>query len=114
MHYPKLFGKSNAENEEIYNNSIYNFNKLKALKHPIKYEFDDSNEATCNIPDSFKVSKNVNILDVGCGYGGLMFGMSEKLENDDLALGMEIRDKVSNFVSDKIKSLRRNSHHLKV
>ena len=56
----------------------------------------------------------MNILDVGCGYGGLLFNMSPHLGPEDMALGMEIRDKVSNFVGDKIKSLRVNSGHTKV
>jgi tRNA (guanine-N7-)-methyltransferase len=37
--------------------------------------------------------------------------MSKHLDNDSLALGMEIRDKVTNFVSEKIKILRTNSGH---
>ncbi len=37
--------------------------------------------------------------------------MSKSLHSEDLALGMEIRDKVSNFVGDKIKTLRVNSGH---
>jgi tRNA (guanine-N7-)-methyltransferase len=56
----------------------------------------------------------VNILDVGCGYGGLLFNMSPHLDKDSLALGMEIRDKVTNFVSEKIKTLRVNSKHTEV
>jgi tRNA (guanine-N7-)-methyltransferase len=63
------------------------------------------------MPLKFKSEKSVNILDVGCGYGGLLFNMSTSLGPEDLALGMEIRDKVSNFVGDKIKSLRVNSDH---
>jgi tRNA (guanine-N7-)-methyltransferase len=56
----------------------------------------------------------VNILDVGCGYGGLLYGMAPHLKENDLALGMEIRDKVTNFVAEKIKTLRVNSHHKQV
>jgi len=56
----------------------------------------------------------VNIVDIGCGYGGLLYNMSPHLSEDDFALGMEIRDKVSVFVSDKIKTLRVNSCHKEV
>ncbi len=49
---------------------------------------------------------------MGCGYGGLLYNMSQSLSPEDLALGMEIRDKVSNFVGDKIKTLRVNSRHM--
>jgi tRNA (guanine-N7-)-methyltransferase len=51
----------------------------------------------------------VNILDVGCGYGGLLFNISPIMDKNSLALGMEIRDRVSNFVSEKIRTLRINS-----
>lgn len=54
------------------------------------------------------------MLDVGCGYGGLLFNMSSVMGKDDLALGMEIRDKVSNFVAEKIRTLRINSGNTKV
>jgi tRNA (guanine-N7-)-methyltransferase len=37
--------------------------------------------------------------------------MSKYLDSESLALGMEIRDKVTNFVSEKIKILRTNSNH---
>jgi tRNA (guanine-N7-)-methyltransferase len=56
----------------------------------------------------------VNILDVGCGYGGLLYNMAPYLGPEDIALGMEIRDKVTNFVGDKIKTLRINSGHKQV
>jgi hypothetical protein len=36
------------------------------------------------------------------------------MDNDSLALGMEIRDRVSNFVAEKIKTLRINSGNKKV
>ena len=77
----------------------------------IKYEFDGEPESTNQMPEKFKLEKCVNILDVGCGYGGLLYNMSNSLGGEDLALGMEIRDKVSNFVAEKIKTIRVNSNH---
>uniref|UniRef100_A0A3B0N394 tRNA (guanine-N(7)-)-methyltransferase n=1 Tax=Theileria annulata TaxID=5874 RepID=A0A3B0N394_THEAN len=47
----------------------------------------------------------VDFLDVGCGYGGLLIYLS-KLYPNKLSLGMEIRDKVTNYVGKKIISLR--------
>ena len=35
--------------------------------------------------------------------------MSPFLEENDIALGMEIRDKVTNYVSDRINAIRQNS-----
>jgi tRNA (guanine-N7-)-methyltransferase len=48
---------------------------------------------------------NVSIIDVGCGYGGLLFGLAP-LFPDKLILGMEIRDKVVNFVAEKTRGYR--------
>ncbi len=48
------------------------------------------------------------ILDIGCGYGGLMFELAKTYKNE-LILGLEIRDKVANFAGEKINSLRINS-----
>jgi tRNA (guanine-N7-)-methyltransferase len=47
-------------------------------------------------------------LDIGCGYGGLMFQLTKAFP-DKLILGLEIRDKVANYVGEKINSIRCNS-----
>jgi len=43
------------------------------------------------------LTKNVTIIDIGCGFGGLLFGLSS-LFPDSLSLGLEIRDKLANYV----------------
>jgi len=40
--------------------------------------------------------------------------MSPYLNENEVALGLEIRDKVTNFGSEKIKALRINSQYKKV
>lgn len=47
-------------------------------------------------------------MDIGCGYGGLMFALTQHFPNN-LILGQEIRDKVANFVAKKSNTLRINS-----
>ena len=47
----------------------------------------------------------MSIIDVGCGYGGLLFALAP-LFPKKLILGMEIRDKLVNFVAQKIKGHR--------
>ncbi|XP_062400852.1 tRNA (guanine-N(7)-)-methyltransferase [Sardina pilchardus] len=47
----------------------------------------------------------VEFADIGCGYGGLLVELSP-LFPDALILGLEIRVKVSDYVQDRIKSLR--------
>mmetsp|Transcript_10509 Transcript_10509/g.29899 ORF Transcript_10509/g.29899 Transcript_10509/m.29899 type:complete len:257 (+) Transcript_10509:69-839(+) len=47
----------------------------------------------------------VRIADVGCGFGGLLLGLSP-LFPDKLIVGMELRDKVSEYVRERIDNLR--------
>lgn len=47
----------------------------------------------------------VEFADIGCGYGGLLVELSP-LFPDKLILGLEIRVKVSDYVQDRIHSLR--------
>jgi tRNA (guanine-N7-)-methyltransferase len=44
-------------------------------------------------------------LDIGCGYGGLLFELS-KICPEELILGLEIRDTITEFVGKKIRALR--------
>ena len=41
----------------------------------------------------------------GCGFGGLLFALSEHYP-EQLVMGMEIRSKVVNFVGEKVRALR--------
>ncbi|NP_001005952.1 tRNA (guanine-N(7)-)-methyltransferase [Danio rerio] len=47
----------------------------------------------------------VEFADIGCGYGGLLVQLSQ-LFPQQLILGLEIRVKVSDYVQDRIRSLR--------
>ncbi|XP_046740659.1 tRNA (guanine-N(7)-)-methyltransferase isoform X2 [Diprion similis] len=49
--------------------------------------------------------KQVEFADIGCGYGGLLVTLSTMFP-DNLILGMEIRVKVSDYVTDRIAALR--------
>ncbi|XP_028854348.1 tRNA (guanine-N(7)-)-methyltransferase isoform X2 [Denticeps clupeoides] len=55
--------------------------------------------------DPDKGKHGVEFADVGCGYGGLLVELS-RLFPEKLILGLEIRVKVSDYVQDRIKSLR--------
>ncbi|XP_056130381.1 tRNA (guanine-N(7)-)-methyltransferase isoform X2 [Lampris incognitus] len=50
----------------------------------------------------------VEFADIGCGYGGLLVELSSLFPNN-LILGLEIRVKVSDYVQDRIRSLRSSS-----
>jgi len=47
----------------------------------------------------------VDFADIGCGYGGLLVQLSP-LFPDKLMVGMEIRVKVSDYVTDRVAALR--------
>lgn len=86
-HYPLHYGGTIEENHKAYCNTV---------EHPSFYEQ----------PRQYSLNgKHVEIIDVGCGYGGLLFGLAP-LFQDKLILGMEIRDKLVNFVSEKIRGYR--------
>lgn len=96
--------KSKDENELEKNNSILEINT-----NDYPSNFKNENFKPCS---TFKMElgdKFVNICDVGCGYGGLLENMSKFLKEKDLALGLEIREKVTNFVGERIRALRLNS-----
>ena len=89
LHYPTLCGsQDNNKNRIVVNTKVY----------PITYE---QQAKTQNGPKPL-------ILDIGCGYGGLMFALIETFKTEPI-LGLEIRDKVANFVGEKINSIRNNS-----
>lgn len=78
-HYPLHFGGSPEDNHKVYCNTVEH---PSFYEHPRDYQLHD---------------KKVQIIDVGCGYGGLLFALAP-LFPDKLILGMEIRDKLVNFV----------------
>lgn len=52
-----------------------------------------------------KMLKNVEIADIGCGYGGLLINLATAFPQS-LCLGMEIRVQVTHYVEDRIIALR--------
>lgn len=50
-------------------------------------------------------SKKIQFADIGCGFGGLLVSLST-LFPDTLMIGMEIRDKVTEYVKERILGLR--------
>lgn len=53
-------------------------------------------------------TSQVEFADIGCGYGGLLVALS-KIFPSTLMLGMEIRVKVTEYVSQRIAALRQQS-----
>lgn len=74
-----------------------------SITYPLSPEETDwSQHYKLNPGDTAKI----RYLDVGCGFGGLLVALSPKLDPSELALGMEIRGKVSTYVQQRILALR--------
>jgi tRNA (guanine-N7-)-methyltransferase len=56
-------------------------------------------------PRNYELTKTVTMIDIGCGFGGLLFGLSPLFPNN-LILGLEIRDKLVNYVGEKARGHR--------
>jgi tRNA (guanine-N7-)-methyltransferase len=52
-----------------------------------------------------KLVKEVEVVDIGCGFGGLLVALAPVLP-DTLLLGMEIRSSVAEYVQHRIAALR--------
>ncbi|CAH02730.1 tRNA (guanine46-N7)-methyltransferase [Kluyveromyces lactis] len=79
------------------------------LEYPISPAHMDWSKLYPHFYDSEKkkMTKDVTIADIGCGYGGLMIDLSPEFP-DEMILGMEIRVQVTNYVEDRIIALRTN------
>ena len=71
---------------------------------------EDLNESTAineilNRLNPPALSKQVEVADIGCGFGGLLFALAPKMPKT-LILGLEIRISVTEFVQEKVKALR--------
>lgn len=56
-------------------------------------------------PDKFDGTKRIEFADVGCGFGGLLISLST-IFPESLMIGMELRDKVTEYVKERIVALR--------
>uniref|UniRef100_UPI00398F81F3 tRNA (guanine-N(7)-)-methyltransferase n=1 Tax=Pristiophorus japonicus TaxID=55135 RepID=UPI00398F81F3 len=66
---------------------------------------NDHHDDEKDLIDEKKLKFRVEFADIGCGYGGLLVELSS-LFPEALILGLEIRVKVSDYVIDRIESLR--------
>lgn len=65
---------------------------------------ESSPSNTINLP-SRKLTKEIEVVDIGCGFGGLLVALAPALP-DTLLLGMEIRTSVAEYVEHRITALR--------
>ncbi|KAI3389682.1 hypothetical protein SNEBB_008940 [Seison nebaliae] len=79
--------------------------------HVLEYPLHPNDYDWTKLFPSIKSSEKVQFLDVGCGYGGLLFHLGEEYP-EKYSLGLEIRIKVCDYVQDKIKVLRRQRNEI--
>ncbi|CAD6503559.1 BgTH12-03219 [Blumeria graminis f. sp. triticale] len=81
-------------------------------------EIDEECSSTKNNEKNFKIRnktttliKDIEIADIGCGFGGLLVALAPELPNT-LMLGMEIRSQVAEYVQERIRALRVKNDNL--
>lgn len=52
-----------------------------------------------------RMKQEVEVVDIGCGFGGLLVALAPTMPNT-MILGMEIRTQVTEYVQERIRSLR--------
>ncbi|OAL21887.1 tRNA (guanine-N(7)-)-methyltransferase [Fonsecaea nubica] len=57
------------------------------------------------------MTREVEVADIGCGFGGLLVALSPLL-SETLMLGMELRSQVTDYVVDRIAALRTQNQTL--
>lgn len=61
-----------------------------------------------HFPDFFPSNKKIEFADIGCGFGGLLISLAT-LFPETLMIGMELRDKVTEYVKERILALRKTN-----
>ncbi|PYH99132.1 hypothetical protein BO71DRAFT_343677 [Aspergillus ellipticus CBS 707.79] len=71
--------------------------------------FVNPDAAQTNLIGTRKLLKDVEIVDIGCGFGGLLVGLAGLLP-ETLMVGMEIRVSVLDYLTTRIQALRAQQH----
>ena len=87
-------------------NPLVSIEHLEVPVRPFRGRTDDAGafDVFRHYP-SADASRRVTMVDVGCGYGGLLIRLAPQFK-DELLLGMEIRDKVAEYVRLRIEADR--------
>ncbi|BCS27164.1 tRNA (guanine46-N7)-methyltransferase [Aspergillus puulaauensis] len=73
--------------------------------------FTNPDPMQTNLAGARKLLKDVEVVDIGCGFGGLLVGLAPVLP-DTLMVGMEIRVQVAEYLTARIKALRNQQQQL--
>lgn len=80
------------------------FARTRGLPEPIDITTDPNEDMGAEAV-ALKKTGIVDIVDIGCGFGGLLVELGPKFSNS-VILGMEIRTSVTNYVTERIHALR--------
>ncbi|KAK9805825.1 hypothetical protein WJX73_004365 [Symbiochloris irregularis] len=98
-HPQKRFYRSRAHSNPL------NDTHFKVPAMPAEVEWPRLFPDFCKAEAPSEINSEVRFADVGCGFGGLLVRLSP-LYPDTLMLGMELRDKVADYVRERIDALR--------
>ncbi|KAA8644609.1 hypothetical protein EYZ11_007994 [Aspergillus tanneri] len=70
----------------------------------------DTDPNKTNASGARKLVKDVEVVDIGCGFGGLLVGLAPVLP-EMLMVGMEIRTQVLEYVTNRVHALRQQQYH---
>ncbi|KAJ5707041.1 tRNA (guanine-N(7)-)-methyltransferase [Penicillium malachiteum] len=74
--------------------------------------FVDPDPTHQSLSGTRKLLKDVEVVDIGCGFGGLLVGLAPLLP-ETLIVGLEIRTSVLDYVRSRIHALRLRQQQLK-
>jgi tRNA (guanine-N7-)-methyltransferase len=82
------------------------YRPLRPDKYDWRMQYPTNEDSTRRLSDP-----QVKFVDVGCGFGGLLVKIAPVFP-EHFAIGFEIRDKVSQYVKERCKALRKCNHGL--
>ncbi|KAL3721397.1 hypothetical protein ACJRO7_033828 [Eucalyptus globulus] len=86
------------------------FNKLTAHSNPLSDSHFPVPLSRSQFDYSLHYPPLIQFADIGCGFRGLLVALSTVFP-DKLMIGMEIRDKVTEYVKERISTLRTTNPH---
>ncbi|KAI8150853.1 tRNA (guanine-N(7)-)-methyltransferase [Colletotrichum sp. SAR 10_70] len=75
------------------------------VSKPVAATSLDTDTQAISTNQTSRMRKDVEVVDIGCGFGGLLVALAPLLP-DTLALGLEIRTSVTEYVQERIRALR--------
>ncbi|KAI9800362.1 MAG: hypothetical protein M1825_004132 [Sarcosagium campestre] len=66
---------------------------------------DDDNDVHDTTTYERRLTQEVEVADIGCGFGGLLVALAPRMP-ETILLGLEIRSHVAEFVQERIRALR--------